>query len=309
MGLSSNKDGSSAGYGRSCTNCSRAKCKCILRAGGGPACERCHRLGKECQPIITSRKRVAKKPGSSRTAQLEEKFEDLLTILRSNQQIGQSGATSGHSAAELRDSASPVSLPSRLDSLVAAATNSGADLGNPSSGIMMPTIQDAPEPTPHEAEIYLAKFRGWLQNFPFMHLPDDVSAAQLHNEKPFLWLCIMAITSMSLPQQRILKDRIRSEVAHRVVIDPQPSIDLLQGLIAYLTWTTANRGPHTRPYVIPFLSMASSVLYDLGLARSPAEEQHFLASFKAWSGRPAPPKQRTLEERRAAISMWFLTSV
>ncbi|KAK1705618.1 uncharacterized protein BDZ83DRAFT_543546, partial [Colletotrichum acutatum] len=72
--------GIAAPYGRACTNCSRAKCKCILRPVGG-ACERCHRLGKSCQPSNPIRKR-SKKPPSSRTAQLEEKLDGLVTLLR-----------------------------------------------------------------------------------------------------------------------------------------------------------------------------------------------------------------------------------
>src|SRR5687768_4134419 len=74
----------SAGYGRSCTNCSRAKCKCILRPDG-QICERCHRLRKDCQPMVSSRKRTVKKSSSSRTAQLEEKLDDLVSILRASQ--------------------------------------------------------------------------------------------------------------------------------------------------------------------------------------------------------------------------------
>ncbi|KAH9233035.1 hypothetical protein K456DRAFT_1788268, partial [Colletotrichum gloeosporioides 23] len=72
--------GIAAPYGRACTNCSRAKCKCILRPAGG-ACERCHRLNKTCQPSNPQRKR-SKKPPSSRTAQLEEKLDGLVTLLR-----------------------------------------------------------------------------------------------------------------------------------------------------------------------------------------------------------------------------------
>jgi hypothetical protein len=55
--------------------------------------------------------------------------------------------------------------------------------------------------------------------------------------------------------------------------------------------------------------MAVLVAYDLGLTKAPVEEQYFTVCFKLWGGRPVPPRLRTLEERRAIVSLWFLTSV
>ncbi|KAF2110751.1 hypothetical protein BDV96DRAFT_199245 [Lophiotrema nucula] len=69
-----------AAYGHACSNCAKAKCKCILRASGD-TCERCHRLGKECSPATTVRKRGTKK-ATVRRAQLEEKLDDLVALLR-----------------------------------------------------------------------------------------------------------------------------------------------------------------------------------------------------------------------------------
>lgn len=69
-------------YGQACTNCSKAKCKCISRGGPSTMCERCQRLGKECIPSVSVRKRAARRPASERTAHLEEKLDDLVSILR-----------------------------------------------------------------------------------------------------------------------------------------------------------------------------------------------------------------------------------
>lgn len=126
-----------AGYGRSCTNCSRAKCRCILRPGGD-VCERCHRLGKECHQMISQRKRAVKKASSSRTAQLEEKLDDLVSILRASQQHqSPSSHPNGHPDPTRVSSQShhgapyphapgqhQASMPSALDSLATAATAS-----------------------------------------------------------------------------------------------------------------------------------------------------------------------------------------
>ncbi|KAH7159860.1 hypothetical protein B0J13DRAFT_115092 [Dactylonectria estremocensis] len=324
----SNPEGTPAGYGRSCTNCSRAKCKCILRPETSE-CERCHRLGKNCQPMTTSRKRVAKKVTASRTAQLEEKLDDLVSILRATQSSNQltppSAPTSSFAAS------SSMALTSRLDSLAAAATSSTsqslpslmsssipnafghANSAEPASiTSAAPDINETyqlPEPTPAEAEIYFSKFREWLKNFPFMILSPGTTAASLREERPFLWLAIMNITTMSAPQQLLMKERVREEVATRVIINHERTMDVLLGLITYLAWATMTSGPGTRPFIITYSQLAVAVTYDLSLTRAPIEEQYFTVCFKVWGGRPPAPRLRSMEERRAVLALWFLTSV
>ncbi|KPM46071.1 hypothetical protein AK830_g500 [Neonectria ditissima] len=326
----SSSTGAPAGYGRSCTNCSRAKCKCILRPDG-VECERCHRLGKTCLPMTTSRKRVAKKATASRTAQLEEKLDDLVSILRASQ------GTNQHQQQQQQQSpptgptplfASPsTALPSRLDSLAAAATSSttqsssssiphpyvpGNSVESASMSSASPDINETfrlPEPTPAEAEVYFRKFKEWLKNFPFMVFPHDTTAASLHESHPFLWLCIMNITSMSTLQQMLMKERIRREIATRIVVDHERTMDILLGLITYLAWAAMTSGPGTRPFIITYSQLAIAIIYDISLTRAPIEEQYFTVCFKVWGGRPPAPKLRSMEERRAVLSLWFLTSV
>ena len=251
--------GTPAGYGRSCTNCSKAKCKCILRSDG-VACERCHRLAKSCQPMTTSRKRVGKKSATSRTAQLEEKLDDLVSILRASQSTHQPQAPptvpipAPVSAPSFSDETASYPTLSRLESLATAATSTpprvppnplpqpfgfpavSLDLIDSSRSSSADETWKLPEPTPAEAETYLDKFRGWIHNFPFMVIPHEMTAAKLHEEKPFLWLCIMNITSMSVPQQQVMKERVRAEVTTRIIINHERSLDILQGLVAYIAW-------------------------------------------------------------------------
>lgn len=252
----SSTTGTPAGYGRACTACQRAKCKCILRASGQD-CERCHRLGKQCQPMTTARKRVAKRSASSRTAQLEEKLEDLVTILRAAQPPnGHLQSSNSGESTPLVNSSNMGHLTSRLESLATAAASSSSSESQPRSYTMPHNYSSSTgdshmhtspssigedtssldEPTPEEAEVYLNKFREWLKKFPCMVLPSDMTAAALRKEKPFLWLCIMNITSMSVEQQMKMKDRVRQEMATRIIINHERSMDCLQGLICYVCW-------------------------------------------------------------------------
>ncbi|KAI1120627.1 hypothetical protein F5Y10DRAFT_257975 [Nemania abortiva] len=110
----------SAPYGQACTNCAKAKCKCILVAhpnpglgrGSRPTCERCARLGRECKPSSSVRKRGAagskratggptsagassSMSAASRAANLEQKLEDLVAILKA-----QASSTSASTSAQ-----------------------------------------------------------------------------------------------------------------------------------------------------------------------------------------------------------------
>lgn len=321
-----------AGYGRSCTNCSRAKCKCILRTHDGP-CERCHRLGKDCRPIEASRKRITKKQSSSQTAHLEQKLDDIFSILRATNHPSLAGVLPPEHAGPFSPS-QLAGLPSRLDSLATAATASSSENTSPYAsnlshhhhhsslnpqahrGSIAPdsAINPAlggtrPEPTPAEAEQYLDKFRLWLNNFPFMHITSDVSASDLRRQRPFLWLCIMNITSMSIPQMQLIKERVRMELAQKVFLDHEPSMDILLGILVCLTWSTMNSFPGSKPFLILFTQTATSIVYEMGLSRSPLEEQYFATSFKGSTAKAPPPRSRTAEERRVLLALWYLTSV
>lgn len=63
-----------------------------------------------------------------------------------------------------------------------------------------------------------------------------MTAAALRVERPFLWLCIMDLTVTSNATQTLLRDRVRREVSERIVIQNERSMDLLQGLVAFLAW-------------------------------------------------------------------------
>lgn len=71
-----------------------------------------------------------------------------------------------------------------------------------------------------------------------------------------------------------------------------------------------NTGPGTKPFLLLYCQLAVTILYDMGLTRDPNEELQFGLYLRVWNTRPpASPKVRTMEERRAVLSLWFYTSV
>ncbi|KAF9880075.1 hypothetical protein CkaCkLH20_02029 [Colletotrichum karsti] len=302
--------GIAAPYGRACTNCSRAKCKCILRPVGG-ACERCHRLNKICQPSNPQRKR-SKKPPSSRTAQLEEKLDGLVTLLK------QSGRPDLPASLGVDISGIPgVVPPPAAAAAASAASSSGGVAGREESSeqpdicsngygasrgreggagargtsLPTPTQTASPEgtgygdgddflPSPDEAEALFEAFRGQnLRYFPFLHFRSTMTARELRAEKPFLWICIMTVASRVASQQLALGQRVRHIVGQKLLVENERSIDYLLGLLCVLGW--ANHQLGNKPFMCLFCQIAIGLVFDLGLSKDPVDGMNPFLCWKA----------------------------
>ncbi|KAL7624951.1 hypothetical protein AAE478_004165 [Parahypoxylon ruwenzoriense] len=322
-------------YGQACTNCSKAKCKCINRGSPGAICERCQRLGKECRPSVSVRKRAVRRPASERTAHLEEKLDDLVSILRAQ-------ATSNPAASPYRTPGSSdlSGVAAGVSQNIASALDLNGCMGAmPGSnktaidGHAMPPAEIAvshsypntasPYPTPPsvassqdvglspaEAEETLQLFRDqYLQFFPFVYISPETTAVQLQQTRPFLWLNIRTVCCRSTSQKAALNQRVREVAAQRMLLDLDRNIDLLLGLLAYLGW-----GMHHfngKPYIVAYLGLALSVVTDLRLDKPPQENFYKdLHCFK-----PSYPYSkvgcssgRSNEERRALLGCFIYCS-
>ena len=92
--------------------------------------------------------------------------------------------------------------------------------------------------TPSHAEKFLGYFRGSMNSyFPFVIIPKDATAEGMFQKRPILLLGILATaTSMYKPLQRLLDQKFRSVLSERAVFHGEKSLDLLQGLLVYLSW-------------------------------------------------------------------------
>lgn len=78
--------------------------------------------------------------------------------------------------------------------------------------------------------------RAFLPYFPVVYIPDVMSAAYLRQQKPFLWLVIMSLCTKDMSKQLAMEYTIRQIVSQRAVAEHEKNLDLLQGLICYLSW-------------------------------------------------------------------------
>ncbi|KAI1753423.1 hypothetical protein F4782DRAFT_94942 [Xylaria castorea] len=331
----------SAPYGQACLNCAKAKCKCILISqpspgsgrGSRPTCERCHRLGRECKPSSSVRKRgdaVSRRAAGgstsaglangmsavSRAANLEQKLEDLVAILQAQ---ASSKTNGGETAARTQTGATTSSLTDRRPNNV----TSGIAAGGPT--VVTPastahatcsTADSTPSPAPAldvltsaaEAEETLALFRlHHLQFFPFVYLPLQMTAAQLQRERPYLWLNISAICCRSPVKQAALSHQIREELARRILVSCERTLDMLLGTLCLLGWTM-----HLcfKPTMSAVMSMATSIVTDLRLDKQAQEDDpRMINCFKSADFIRIPHSGiRTMEERRATLACYVFCS-
>ncbi|KAB8222898.1 hypothetical protein BDV33DRAFT_201036 [Aspergillus novoparasiticus] len=289
--------GKPAAYGYSCATCAQSKRKCVVRAAGGP-CQRCHQTNKECTPAKTVRRRgITKKPAStSKANRLEEKIDGLVSLMNDAKAFSKLGINQKNDLVPTSEHGYPLNHPDGDQNNTCTPATIGSICSPGISGL-----------SSHESEECLNHFRTFkLQYFPFVHIPSEKSAVQLHKERPFLWLCVMAISTKSTAHQHELGLRIRQIVAQEMVVQSDKSIDLLLGLLTFIGWASYQFHQfHPKPFLSVFTHLATSLVFDLGLNKP---VQVTTPTFNL-NQCPRPSTPRTMEERRAALGCYLVTSI
>ncbi|KAI0843735.1 hypothetical protein F5Y06DRAFT_302809 [Hypoxylon sp. FL0890] len=316
---------SPAPYGQACVGCSRAKCKCFYRSDGDD-CERCHRLGKTCEPALAVRKRKARvtPPPAPVSKRLEERLDYIATLLHLHSQAfekqAQTQIQSQQQTPQSIHEGTPASHGESSTSSMQGRDNPDIVLDTAASIVHILRPETPPmSPSPiledvsvHQvpdriAEEQLDAFRRvFLSAFPFVRIPATVSAAELRRQKPFLWLVIMAITTKMVAQQFAMAETIWHIISRRIVSQHLADLDLLLGIIAFASWS------HYFKKDKPFMSMLSQMAVSLA---SELEIHHDIPIKTLRRSRfPLPVQQsarrrpRTLEERRTMLAVFHLTS-
>ena len=87
------------------------------------------------------------------------------------------------------------------------------------------------------ADALLAEYHPMSTCFPFVSLPADTTAHDLREKQPVLLLAIMTVASWKdRSRQLSLERRFRYELAHRTIIQPRKSLELVQSVLVYLYW-------------------------------------------------------------------------
>ncbi|CAM1503516.1 Fc.00g011070.m01.CDS01 [Cosmosporella sp. VM-42] len=171
------------------------------------------------------------------------------------------------------------------------------------------------EPSISEAEEYFHTFRTrMLQFFPIVTFGVTDTSQTLKEERPFLWLCIMAVACNSTPQQFAIGESVKEVVAREMICRSRKNTDLLVGLLIFTAW--GHYQHRWMAFLTDFLQLAISLVFDLGLNRPPMEPRGSIC-FKAamrtkhMDARPATasPREKSMEERRAVLGCYLASSM
>lgn len=97
------------------------------------------------------------------------------------------------------------------------------------------------EPVSKNPEDLLSIFRrDMARQVPFISIPPQISAQALSQENPFLYRAIITVASYhdSLHQIQLGQELVKYLTEHLVMLG-EKNIDLLQGLLVYITWSVA----------------------------------------------------------------------
>ncbi|KAK7954855.1 Zn(II)2Cys6 transcription factor [Apiospora saccharicola] len=339
----SSKQTQSVPYGQACSNCSHAKCRCIPQGSG--VCERCQRLKKQCTPAPNVRKRKPKTPTStSKRARIEEKLDDLVSLLQSQNAAKALTDLGGSGRASVSSPASQAWAPASVEANVepGCPTSGLPSTSLPSGTIPGPEVSslrgsglpprnaasyDTPESLTDsnevgglscaEAEVVLQIFRTKrLRHLPILYIPLEVTAAEFQREHPFLWLTIRAVCSQSVKEQNFLADKIRQIIAKRTIVDCDRDLDMLQGLLVFLGCGREDcvLGTMADPcFYLAMCNMAISVAFDLRITRPAREDMiahPYMNCFTAYTWRHGPKGLNipppSNETRRALLACFII---
>jgi hypothetical protein len=282
--------------------------------------QRCLRLRKDCQPAPTVRKKGVSKTTKStkasaanKTAALEEKFDSLVQMFKHVQSPQAPVDPSTRFA--LKD---PDTYPACTPPIRAGSIAPKSDL--PTTVERFPTAIISPLPADHlypieseaELEENLIRYRTrMVPCFPIVMIGKDVTVRKLREERPFLFLVIRATCSKNMARQVALGIQVKKVLGEEMLLEGTRSLDLFLGLLCFGAWGHYNI--LQKPVITTIVQLAVSLAFDLGLNKPlPKEQTRVMLDYTA-RGCPKPAINvvvaRTMEERRAIIGLFLLSSV
>ncbi|KFZ11663.1 hypothetical protein V501_04630 [Pseudogymnoascus sp. VKM F-4519 (FW-2642)] len=159
------------------------------------------------------------------------------------------------------------------------------------------------------AHSLLQEFRAMNQNFPYIAIHPNLSTGMLRHDNPMLLLAICTAASWKDRElQTKLERAYLEELAGRMVVDGEQTLDMLQGLLVHLSWCHFHLKSSYR-----LSSLAISLVTTLGINRRPmpADRQNLSVLFPFPKGAPAPSnsaKTWSPDARRAYIGAYVICS-
>lgn len=201
------------------------------------------------------------------------------------------------------------------------ATASDAGIHSPATFSSDCDVFDLGILTEGYAETLLDEFKVMAQHFPYVLVPDLPSISHFRRERPLLLLSVLATSSWrNRPLQVALERHYLKDLAQRMIMKGQQSLDMLQSLLVQLAWFVprSNIGQDSNFYRRHFhlksayrlAASAVSIVFSLGLDVKPNEIRKFGVNFE-WNKASDPPTQQSIrgaEARRAYVGCYVIST-
>ncbi|KAF1955828.1 hypothetical protein CC80DRAFT_548896 [Byssothecium circinans] len=304
----------SAAYGHSCSNCVKAKCKCVPREAGG-SCERCYRIGKDCQPATFVRKRSARRQiaSSNRTSKLEDKLDSLVTLLQAQHAAPNPAIATVPSAVPTEPQLN--SLPTRPSHGSQQPAIGGSCLKHfgrgpiptpPTTTSSTSPASDSFQPLPPDPEETFDLFRTrFLPYFPMMHL--DKPAEQFQRERPLTFKAISICSDTSWKRQCEAGQLFREEIGKRAIVDAERSLDLILACQVSMVWQFYFTRPKSN--IMMCSGICRSIIADMRLIQPVQSTIPLCPKMPAMYDLPEVGETRTDEERRVLLTNYSLSAM
>ncbi|KAH6708591.1 hypothetical protein VD0002_g6184 [Verticillium dahliae] len=210
--------GQSVQRARACDSCRGLKVRCIGNNSHGP-CLRCRKATRVCVTTVPpAGSRKVRKKTVSRVTELEKKIDLLTASLRAGR---------GEAAA---------------DSLDNSSAGGGGESNTPPAGgaAGMPAgdIVDRGIISSQKADALLSRYNTQLvPHMPAVIFPPDLTATELRETRPTLFLAVATAASTDTPElQRLLSRELTRVFAEKIMIRAEKSLELVQALQITVTW-------------------------------------------------------------------------
>lgn len=161
---------------------------------------------------------------------------------------------------------------------------------------------EAGEISPESANSILNTFRSFVVTFPFVVLQEDITVENLRRQQPFLFLAIMMVTTYATPSlQRMLLQKLKTQIAYRVIENSEKSLEIIQGLLVYVAWYIFFF-KHQSHQLSIMTQICVAMVQDLQLSKNGCQK-----TFRDSDGpREAVKARRTTPEKRAYLGTYYL---
>ncbi|KAI0473139.1 hypothetical protein GGR56DRAFT_698122 [Xylariaceae sp. FL0804] len=170
-----------------------------------------------------------------------------------------------------------------------------------------------------QAEKGLAAYHSvFIYHLPFVAFEQTVSARQLYDEKPLLFMALMLATlQLTHAKKQEMRRSIDKWIGHHLMAEDENSLGILQGLIVYIAW--GGHEYYLDRKITQLIYLAVAQAHRLGITRPPPSsiQKVNLAVnprdvHEVFQGRvltDVREERHTLEEQRAFLGCFYLLSV